>query len=391
MGVKVREKPKNSGVWWIFIAHNGKRKSKKIGKDKKLALEAAKKIEAKLALGDMGLDEKEEKRIPIFEEYSQTWITVTVPATCKYSTLKDYQTILKNHVLPVFGKTPVTEINRMMVKRFLMDKTNAGFAASTVTHMKNTIGGVLNLAVDDEIIAGNPAHRLGKVIRSKSLRIEIDPLNREELSHFLTTFKDNYPSLYPLALTLARTGMRLGEALALQWGDIDFRGRFINIQRGFSRGRLGTPKNHKSRKVDMSQQLADTLRHLRHERKAEALKKGWGSVPDWVFVSTTGTPLDPSHFRNRVFNRVIEKTGLRKIRVHDLRHSYASLLIQAGESLAYVRDQLGHHSIKVTVDIYGHLAPEGNKAAVDHLDDEITAPTCTLSAPKSKKGVNLVG
>lgn len=73
-------------------------------------------------------------------------------------------------------------------------------------------------------------------------------------------------------------------------------------------------------------------------------------------------------YKNRYI--VAAKTaGLRRIRIHDLRHTYASLLIHAGESLAYVRDQLGHHSISVTVDIYGHLAPEGNKEAVDRLDD----------------------
>ena len=70
------------------------------------------------------------------------------------------------------------------------------------------------------------------------------------------------------------------------------------------------------------------------------------------FVSEAETPLDSSHWRSRVFKRALEQTGLRKVRVHDLRHSYASLLIQAGESLPYVRDQLGHHSIKVTVDIF---------------------------------------
>ena len=88
----------------------------------------------------------------------------------------------------------------------------------------------------------------------------------------------------------------------------------------------------------------------------------------------------------------MEKAKLRKIRIHDLRHSYASLLIQAGESLAYIRDQLGHHSIKVTVDVYGHLAPEGNKAAVDALDDSTFDETIrNLSATSNKKGVNREG
>jgi integrase len=76
-----------------------------------------------------------------------------------------------------------------------------------------------------------------------------------------------------------------------------------------------------------------------------------------------------NNLRRRVFYPCLEKAGLRRVRIHDLRHTYASLLIQQGESLAYIRDQLGHHSIQVTVDIYGHLVPGGNQAAVDRLDD----------------------
>ena len=119
----------------------------------------------------------------------------------------------------------------------------------------------------------------------------------------------------------------------------------------------------------MSKQLKSVLLELRHKRKLETVRKGWGKVPEWAFVNETGNHLDPDNWRRRVFYRALEKAEIRKIRIHDLRHTYASLLIQAGESLAYVRDQLGHHSIRVTVDIYGHLTPGGNKDAVDKLDD----------------------
>lgn len=371
MGVKIKERPERSGIWWLFIDHKGKRKAKKIGKDKRLAQEAAKKIEAKLTLGDFGI-EKEKKQIAVFSNYAKRWIDVTIPATCKESSLKDYQGLLNNHILPIFGNLKINEINRLMVKDFLMKKSNAGFASSTVTHMKNTISGVLNMAVDDEIIAVNPAHRLGKVIRAKSMRLEIDPLNKEEISILLNSFKEHYPQHYPMALTLARTGMRLGEVIGLQWGDIDFNGRFINVQRALSRSKIETPKNGKTRRVDMSKQLAETLIELRQQRRIVAVKKGWGEIPEWVFISADKTHLDGSSWRRRIFNKALEKSGLRQVNVHSLRHGYASLLIQAGESLAYIRDQLGHHSIKVTVDIYGHLAPEGNKAAVDRLDDNAT-------------------
>jgi integrase len=81
--------------------------------------------------------------------------------------------------------------------------------------MKNCLSGALNLAIDDEVIQANPAHKLGRVIRSKGLQIDIDPLNREELSLLLDSFREHYPAHYPMALTLAPTGMRIGEALGL--------------------------------------------------------------------------------------------------------------------------------------------------------------------------------
>jgi integrase len=256
--------------------------------------------------------------------------------------------------------------------------------------MKNCIGGTLNLAIDDEIIPSNPAHKLGRVIRAKGLRMEVDPLNREELSHLLGIVQEHYPIHYPLTLLLARTGLRIGEALALQWGDIDFHGRFINIRRNFSRGRIETPKSGKSRRVDMSLQLKDALLDLRHQRRLEAVRKGWGQVPEWLLVGQEGRALHANHWR-KIFDKAVAKAGLRKIRIHDLRHNHASMLIQADESLAYIRDQLGHHGIKVTVDIYGHLAPEGNKSAMDRLDDHPSATIRNLSATTNEKGVNRVG
>ena len=88
----------------------------------------------------------------------------------------------------------------------------------------------------------------------------------------------------------------------------------------------------------------------------------------WLFQSPHGTQIDPSKLR-KLFNRLLTDATLRRVRFHDLRHSFASLLLQNGESLTYVKEQMGHSSINVTVDIYGHLVPGGNRQAVDGLDD----------------------
>jgi integrase len=387
MGVKVREKPKNSGNWWVFINHQGRRKAKKIG-NKRAAEEVARKIEAKLALSGMELfsdQETQKSKASTFEEYAATWIDVIVPATCKPSTLRDYQGILKNHVLPVIGKKPVNEISRLMIKQNLMKKINQGYANSTVIHMKNAMSGVLNLALDDEVISVNPAHNIGKIFKKTQPKLSFDPYNQDELKKLLDSVQMNFPGHYPMFLTMARTGIRFGECLGLQWKDMDFENRFINIERGLSKGKIETPKGGQSRKVDMSLQLTDVLKKLQHQRKVDTLKNGWSGMPDWVFVTGDGNPYHESYPR-RIYYKAIKKAGLRKIRVHDLRHTYATLRITKGDNIADVSKQLGHHSVKFTMDIYYHWIPGGNKNEVDGLDDtDRDATIRNLSATNKKR------
>ena len=133
----------------------------------------------------------------------------------------------------------------------------------------------------------------------------------------------------------------------------------------------------------MSTQLAEVLNEMMSHRRAEALRREMEKPAEerrdaatvvnevmegWLFQSPQGTQLDPSKLR-KLFNRVLTDAKLRRVRFHDLRHSFASLLLQNGESLTYVKEQMGHSSINVTVDIYGHLVPGGNRQAVDKLDD----------------------
>jgi len=372
MGVTIRQKTKGKGQpWWVFISHDGKRTSRKVG-DKGAAETVASKLRAKLQLGEFGF---EEKPTPTFKEYADSWIKTTVPATCKSSTTRDYEDILRIHVLPVFGDMRITDITRGKIKDFLLDKTNKGYAGSTVTHIKNAISGVLNKAVDDELIPANPAHRLGKIIKAKDRTEDMDPLSASELQHLLDTVQAKFSAHYVLFLLLARTGLRIGEALALQPGDIDFNGRFIKVQRGISRGKVELPKSGKTRLVDMSAQLAEALKvhHLQSKKKGLAL--GLGDSPEYVFTNEKGGLLDKDNWRRRVFNKTLEKAELRRVRIHDLRHTYATLRISKGDNIADVSAQLGHHSVKLTLDVYNHWIPGKKKSEVDALDNmHLNAP-----------------
>ena len=117
----------------------------------------------------------------------------------------------------------------------------------------------------------------------------------------------------------------------------------------------------------MSKDLAAVLKSHIAQTKAITLQRGWKNMPPTLFYNQNGGPLDKSNLVKRHFHRCLEKAGLRRLRFHDLRHSFASLHIQHGESIAWVRDQLGHHSIKLTVDVYGHLVPGQNRQAADRL------------------------
>jgi integrase len=108
---------------------------------------------------------------------------------------------------------------------------------------------------------------------------EIEPLTIEELKLYFEVCFEHYPEFYPFFLCLARTGMRLGEAIAVRISDIDFNSNYIWVKRSYRRGRFTAPKNGKTRKVDMSDQLASVLKNLVKERKKEALKSGTGTMP----------------------------------------------------------------------------------------------------------------
>ena len=163
--------------------------------------------------------------------------------------------------------------------------------------------------------------------------------------------------------------MRIGEALALRWGDIDFNGRFIHVQRGLSLGKIQTPKNGKTRRIDMSHQLTWTLRSYSAECKRRGLALGLGDAPEYLFTNEKGGFIDLSNWRRRVFNKILKKAGLRRIRIHDCRHTYATLRISKGDNIADVSNQLGHFSVKLTLDTYHHWIPGKKKDEVDALDD----------------------
>lgn len=384
MGVRVREKVKGSGVWWVFINHNGRRKAKKIG-DKALAQRVAKQIEARLVLKQFDI-EGDENRSPLLQDYAALWLETYVRPLRRPATFERYTEVFNRYIKPQLGNVPVTEIRRADVRNLFLHYNSRGFSRSAICLIRDVLSGIMNFALDEELIPANPVTGVSKRLNlERDKRITISPMTHEEVAHFLNTCQQFYPEHYPFFLCAFRTGMRLGELLGLQWGDIDWYGKFIEVKRAHRRGVTGKTKTGRTRRVDMSDQLIATLKDLYARRRKEGFKAGLGAPVPWIF-HRNGKPIEQNYIR-RVFKRVLQRAGLRDMRFHDIRHTYASLLLSAGESPAYVKEQLGHANIQTTVDIYGHYIPNSNRQAVNKLDDQgkkvgvRTQPNATYTQP----------
>jgi integrase len=399
MSVKIRKK---GGKWYVFVHYQGRRKAKCAG-TRAAAEQVKRTLEARLALGDLGFLQTGDGEVPTFKNYSERWLKNYVDVERKGSTYRSYEQLLRVHVTPRFGDFRLNAIARDSVREFLTELSKATrvadpetgnlaprFSRNTLRLIITALRTVLNAAIEDGIIESNPAARIGRFVKSEKDTHKASAMSQSEVDSFLSAVKDVCPGWHPFFLTAVRAGLRRGELLALRWGDIQFgasaddSNRYILVQRNYSLGKFTTPKSGKSRRVDLSRQLRGVLLKVRDDRLLAAFLNGKTSISDeLVFPSEAGTPIAPDNIAVRYMNPALERAGLRKFRLHDLRHTFGSLLIQGGASLAYVKDQMGHSSIQITVDTYGHLIPGADIKWIDRLDSETTPqPNATQPQPE---------
>lgn len=398
MGVNVREKIKGSGIWWVFINHDHVRKSKKIGPDKKLAEEVAEKLRAKIILGDMGFL-KDEKKSPTLKEYVDGWQdsegyhigwSQEIENSLKNSTRKGYKNVLETYILPTLGKYPLPSISSRIIKKDLVQKLfnrkKKKLRSNTIKNIKNCLSAILREACTDEYISVNPA--LGVLVpkpEDEKPSREPMPFTWDEVEIIEDVFKDHFSRHYPMVLCGLRTGLRMGELIALQWQDLDFHNKWLYVQRNITRGKITTPKSKSGyRYVRMTNQLCQVLKEHRNYARKQAMKNGWGSPPEWLFYNEEGSFLNYGNFLSRIWNRAIKKSELLRRTPHDMRHSYATLRLSKGDSLAEVSKEMGHKSTKLTFDTYFKWLPKESTSNIDELDTKgkRKAPKSTLGAPR---------
>jgi len=297
-------------------------------------------------------------RQPItMKEFAAKWdvdyVTVQIRlGRMKESSAESCRSRSRLHIVPFFGQMRLDEITLPDVREFMKALLAKELSPKTVLNAMVVLKEMFKHAVQWGYLDVNPAQYAE---RPRAEDQEMQILTPPEIRRLLDAADE---PVRTLLLCAVLTGMRRGELLGLRWEDIDLEGHRIFVRRALWRGKFVTPKSRRSRRtID----LAPTLRAA----LAKFPSRFQGGL---VFCSPDGEPINPDTFAQRDWARALRRAELRRIRFHDLRHTYASLLIAQGAHPKYIQAQLGHASIQTTLDRYGHLMPDAHAAEARKLD-----------------------
>lgn len=325
---------------------------------KGLAIQAMHELQSNVASGRF----VEPSRMTV-AQYLDTWLQAVRPPTVRGGTWRGYELVVRRHIAPRIGSIPLQQLTRAAVKAAYQDIGEAGgrgggpLNAKTVNNVHLTLRKALGDAVEDRLLSHNPADGAHKLHRD---RPEMRTWTAEQLSAFLSAVADDEDfRLWRLAAT---TGMRRGEVLGLRWHDVDLEAGSVRVVQARVRGDsgwiYGPPKSAKGRRSIALDK--GTVAALAVQREAQSVIRPrfgpYDEDADLVFARHDGSPMDPDSVSGR-FERIVRGLPLPMIRLHDLRHTHATLALAAGVHPKVVQERLGHSSITMTLDLYSHAVP----------------------------------
>ncbi|MDY7046405.1 site-specific integrase [Virgibacillus sp. M23] len=303
----------------------------------------------------------------LYRDFMDSWLK-DKKINVKKSTYSNYQYLVENFILVSLGDIELQKINPREIQTLYNDlKENNRLSSENIRKIHTIINDALNKAFKWGMINRNPATL---VDAPKVVKKEVEVWNQDEINIFLNVAKDSrYYHAFLLALT---TGMRQGEILGLRWKDIDIENETISVVQTLShKGQelsAGAKTDSGNRRISIdSNTLSQVLKH-RTLQKEEMMVNSplYNSHNDLVVRTSTGLPLSPRNLL-RSFYSIIDKSGIKKIRFHDLRHTHASLLLKQGVNPKIVSERLGHANVRITLDTYSHLLPNLQKETVNNF------------------------
>lgn len=311
-----------------------------------------------------------EPNVLTLDAYLNQWLE-TAKNKLGARTFQDYTNVLRRYIRPTLGARRLNQLTSLAIQAVYADMQARNLSPRTVRYAHTVLSSALTQAVKWRLLAVNPAKAVD--LPKNTQHKEMHALTPEEATRFLeATSMDRWGVLFTFALV---TGMRPGEILALRWRDVDFEAGAVVVRRALvtlkGKHAFAEPKTARSRRtIPIPASVVDELRQHKADQALERAAAGtrWEDA-DLVFASSDGTPLNERNLVQRHFKPILEAAGLpKKIRMYDLRHTCATLLLAQEVNPKVVSERLGHASITLTLDTYSHVLPTMQREAADKLD-----------------------
>ena len=303
------------------------------------------------------------------EQYLERWLVDVAQHAVRPTTYDSYERVIRVRVLPDLGKVKLRSLTPQQLQALYNKLLQKPLSPTSVVRTHAVLHSAFDQALRWNLIPRNPCDAT-RPPRIK--RLEMQSLNREQVSTLIESASS--PMTRALYAVAATAGLRRGETVALRWSDVDFERRQLTVRRTAHRVRgqgivMGEPKTNAGRRtVRLSSVALGALRAHRAAQLEQRLKAGpaWADM-NLVFTSVIGTTIEEARV-TRLFKRDLAAAGLPNIRLHDLRHTAATLLVEQGVSMKAVQAAMGHSTISITMDIYAHVTPQMQDSVAEAMD-----------------------
>ncbi|MGE8079068.1 tyrosine-type recombinase/integrase [Peribacillus loiseleuriae] len=372
-------KAKNKkGYTWAFTIEIGI--DPETGKRKQLTRRGFEtKKDAEIASGkiqqEIENDEFIQPKKVLVKDFMVDWLNNIAKQNVKPSTFSGYKGVVAKRIIPIFGALKLEQLKPIMITKYYNSLLEEGLSEEYIDYIHSILKTPLNTAIKWEFIKTNPVVKADKPsIKKKS----VSTWSIEECNAFLSKAnEDSKPHFYILYLLAIYTGMRRGEILGLKWSDIIFPQKKISIARTLyyihDQGIIeqSTKNDGSNRVISISDMVISELKKHQLWQKERKLKYGIPYSEDgYITANHKGEALNPNYVYNH-FIKMIKKTGLKKIRFHDLRHTHATIMLQLGEHPKIVSERLGHSSIEMTMNTYSHVTPDMQQDSSDRFEEAL--------------------
>jgi integrase len=309
-------------------------------------------------------------------QHLDNWLAGYVATNCSMRTFDGYKSIIEHHLAPNLGHFLLRQLSPQAIQLYYGQACHE-LSARTVHHQHRVLSEALKYAVRQGLLGKNPCDLVDAPRPRRRAMRTLDP---SEVNALIQVAEDSY--YFPVIYTALSTGLRQAEVLALRWRDLDLSiipsvsvNRVLYRNRHNGKYEYHEPKTaHSRRLVEMTPKLAAFLKGYRQSREGLWCELGKDlSLDDLVFTNPRGNPICSSSL-DREFGRILSKAGLKNVRFHDLRHTFASLMLMRGAKPKVISEALGHSSVAFTMDVYSHILQGMQSEAMILLDEVLPMP-----------------